>query len=266
MVCNTHFIFDIISCARFSASQFLMRQVQRVSTTGPKRNEYQQFMLSFFQSNPDISQRMTEFRISDNALAVASSSRSVASTSTTHTLRSLCESVKLDIVLNSIRVSKVANRNRQPSRLNFHPSLSFMTGASLKYPTYRSSGCQCTPWNSTTVACIRGLGGKMRLRRLGLKVRLTWGRFSTKSEGSVWEEERTSKNNMIEYLIRNLLIPKAPPPVLLQWCQLATEKSPTNTDCFMEWSIPGRSISSLLRGRCRPLPIPKASLSAPLSY
>ena len=91
--------------------------------------EFQQFMMNFFQSNPDISQRMTEFQIND---AVAPSSHSIFSARTTHSLRSLCESLNLDIVLNSTRVYKMANRNTSTTTFKTkHSSFSQLSGRSL---------------------------------------------------------------------------------------------------------------------------------------
>ena len=83
-------------------------------------------MMNFFQSNPDISQRMSEFRINDSALAVASSNHSVLSTSTTRTLRSL------NIVLNGTRVYKMANKNTSTTTFKTkNSSFSQLSGRSL---------------------------------------------------------------------------------------------------------------------------------------
>ena len=90
--------------------------------------EYQQFMMNFLQSNPDISRRM----LNDNALSVASSSHSVSSTSTTHTLRSLCESLKLESILNSTRVYRMANKNTSTTTFKTkYSSFSQLSGRSL---------------------------------------------------------------------------------------------------------------------------------------
>ena len=128
--------------------------------------------MNFFQSNPDISQRMTEFQIND---AVASSGHSIFSTRATHSLGSRCESLKLDIVLGRTGVYRMANKNT--TFKTKHSSFTQLSGRCLsgKYPTYRSSACQYTPWNSTMVTCIRDLGGGLYWRKLDLKARLTRG-------------------------------------------------------------------------------------------
>ena len=92
--------------------------------------EYQQFMVNFLQSNPDISRRMIESRMNGNA--VAPSSHSVFSTSTKNTLRSLCEPLKLENVLNGTRVYRMANRNTSTSTFKTITSLfSQLSGQSL---------------------------------------------------------------------------------------------------------------------------------------
>ena len=87
-------------------------------------------MMNFLQSNPDISQRMTESRLNDNA--VGSSSHSVFTASTTHTLRSLCESLKLESILNSTRVYRMANKNTSTTTFKTkYSSFSQLSGRSL---------------------------------------------------------------------------------------------------------------------------------------